>query len=69
MKDVWLIYSDRISSYEELLDKKQFCANSSDDLQKLAIKKFKTNTGIAPQIINVSNEYVTSSKSFPEPVL
>ena len=48
MKDVWLIYSDRISSYEELLNKKQFCANSSDDLQKLAIEKFKTNTGIAP---------------------
>ena len=50
---LWLIYNDRISSYEELLDKDN---NSvpihQKNLQKLAIEMFKTYTGRAPQIMN-----------------
>ena len=50
---LWLIYNDRISSYEELLDKDN---NSvpihQKNLQKLAIEMFKRCKGMAPQIMN-----------------
>ena len=47
-----LIYSDRGSSYEELLDKDNSVPIHQKNLQKLAIEMFKTYTGIAPQIMN-----------------
>ena len=47
-----LIYSDRISLYEGLLEKDNSVPIHQKNLQKLAIEMFKTYTGIAPQIIN-----------------
>ena len=47
-----LIYSDRGSSYEELLDKDNSEPIRQKNLQKLAIEVFKTYTGMAPQIMN-----------------
>ena len=47
-----LIYSDRGSSYEELLDKDNSVPIHQKNLQKLAIEMFKTYTGMAPQIMN-----------------
>ena len=47
-----LIYSDRGSSYEELLDKDNSVPVLQKNLQKLAIEVFKTYTGMAPQIMN-----------------
>ena len=47
-----LIYSDRISSYKELLDKDNSVPIHRKNLQKLAIEMFKTYTGMAPQITN-----------------
>ena len=46
-----LIYSDRISSYEELVDKGNSVPIHQKNLQKLATEMFKTYTGIAPQIM------------------
>ena len=40
-----LIYSDRISSYDELLDKGNSVPINQKNLQKLAIEMFKTYTG------------------------
>ena len=45
------MYSERIFSYEELLDKDNFVSIHQNNLQKLAIEMFKTYTGLAPQII------------------
>ena len=47
-----LIYSDRISSYEELLDKDNSVPIHQKNLQKLAIEMFKRCKGMAPQIMN-----------------
>ena len=47
-----LIYSDRISSYKELLDKDNSVPIHRKNLQKLAIEMFKTYTGMASQITN-----------------
>ena len=47
-----LIYSDRGSSYEELLDKDNSVPIHQKNLQKLAIEMFKTYTGMTPQIMN-----------------
>ena len=47
-----LIYSDRISSYEESLNKGNFLPIHQNNLQKLAIEMLKTYTGITPQIMN-----------------
>ena len=47
-----LIYNERISSYEELLDKDNFVSIHQKNLQKLVIEMFKTYTGMAPQIMN-----------------
>ena len=47
-----LIYSDRGSSYEELLDKHNSVPIHQKNLQKLTIEMFKTYTGMAPQIMN-----------------
>ena len=47
-----LIYIDRISSYEELLDKNKSVSVHQKNLQELTIKIFKTYTGIASQIMN-----------------
>ena len=49
---LWLIYNDRISSYEELSDKDNSVPIHQKNLQKLAIEMFKTYTGRAPQIMN-----------------
>ena len=49
---LWLIYSDRISSYEEVLDKDNSVPIHQKNLQKLAIEMFKTYTRMAPQIMN-----------------
>ena len=49
---LWLIYSDRGSSYEELLDKDIYVPIHQKNLQKLAIEMFKIYTGMAPQIMN-----------------
>ena len=46
-----LIYSDRISLYEELLDRSNFVQVLQNNLQKLATEMFKIYTWIAPQII------------------
>ena len=54
-----LIYSDRGSSYEELLDNDNSVPIHQNNLQKLAIEMFKTHTGMASQIM----------KSFPESTL
>ena len=47
-----LIYSDKVSSYEELLDKDNSVPIHQKNLQKLAIEMFKTYTEMAPQIMN-----------------
>ena len=47
-----LIYSDRISLYEELLDKDNSVPIHQKNLQKLAIEIIKICTGIALQIMN-----------------
>ena len=47
-----LICSDRISSYEELLDKHNSVPIHQKNLQKLAIEMFKTYTGMTTQIMN-----------------
>ena len=47
-----LIYSDRGSSYEELVDKDNSVPIYQKNLQKLAIEMFKTYTGMAPRITN-----------------
>ena len=47
-----LIYSVRISSYEGILDKDNYVPIHQNNLQRLAIKMFKTYTGIAPWIMN-----------------
>ena len=47
-----LIYSDRIFSYEELLDKDNSVSIHQKNLQKSAIEMFKTYTGMTPQIMN-----------------
>ena len=47
-----LIYSDTISSYEELLGKDNSVPIHQNNLRKLAIEMFKTCTGIAPQVMN-----------------
>ena len=49
---LWLIYNDRISSYEELSDKDNSVPIHQKNLQKLAIEMFKTYTGMAPQMMN-----------------
>ena len=47
-----LIYSDRISSYEKLLDNDNYVPIHRNNHQKLAIEMFKTYTGILHQIMN-----------------
>ena len=47
-----LIYSDRIFSYEELLDKDNSVPIHQNNLQKLTIEMFKTYTGLASQVMN-----------------
>ena len=47
-----LIYSDRISLYDELLDKDNSVPIHQKNFQKLTIEMFKTYTGMAPQIMN-----------------
>ena len=49
---LWLIYSDRSSLYEELLDKDNSVPIHQKKLQKLAIETFKTYTGMTGQIMN-----------------
>ena len=49
---LWLIYSDRSSLYEELLDKDNAVPIHQKNLQKLAIEMFKTYTGMTGQIMN-----------------
>ena len=49
---LWLIYSDRSSLYEELLDKDNAVPIHQKKLQKLAIEMFKTYTGMTGQIMN-----------------
>ena len=49
---LWLIYKDRISSYEELIDKDNSVLIHQKNLRTLAIKMFKTYTGMAPQVMN-----------------
>ena len=47
MKDERLICSDRISSYEELLDRDNSLAINQNNIQMLAIEMFKTYRRIA----------------------
>ena len=47
-----LIYSDKGSSYEELLDNDNSVPIQQKNLQKLANEMFKTYAGMAPQIMN-----------------
>ena len=49
---LWLIFSDKGPSYEELLDKDNSVPIHQKNLQKLAIEMFKTYAGMAPQIMN-----------------
>ena len=49
---LWLIYSDRSSLYEELLDKDNSVPIHQKKIQKLAIEMFKTYTGMTGQIMN-----------------
>ena len=50
-KGLRLIYSDRVSSYEELLDKDNYVPIHQNNLRNLANELFKTYTGMVPQII------------------
>ena len=50
MKDVQLIYNDKRSSFEDLLEKDNSISTHHKNLQALAIEMFKVHTKTSPEI-------------------
>ena len=51
MKDVQLIYNDKRSSFEDLLEKDNSVSIHHKNLQALAIEMFKVHTKTSPEIM------------------
>ena len=51
MKDVQLIYNDKRSSFEDLLEKDNSISTHHKNLQALAIEMFKVHTTTSPEIM------------------
>ena len=47
-----IVYNDRISKFNELLEKDKYVTIHSRNLQILATELYKVRNGLAPQIMN-----------------